>query len=57
MFMHSCPFPQIQIGINVAFLIAWRQRDLFDAELRPAQIRRHELLALVRLYALGGGGQ
>jgi len=32
--------------------------DLFDAELRLAQTRRNELLAMVQLYrALGGGWQ
>jgi outer membrane protein TolC len=35
-----------------------RRRDLFDAELRLAQTRRNELLAMVQLYrALGGGWQ
>jgi multidrug efflux system outer membrane protein len=45
-------------GIDTLLNALDADRDLFDAELRLAEIRRNELLALVQLYrALGGGWQ
>jgi multidrug efflux system outer membrane protein len=45
-------------GIDTLLSALDADRDLFDAELRLAQTRRNELLALVQLYrALGGGWQ
>ena len=45
-------------GIDTLLNALDADRDLFDAELRLAQTRRNELLALVQLYrALGGGWQ
>ena len=48
-------------GVLVSDLVthaANGHRDLFESELRLAQTRRNELLALVQLYrALGGGWQ
>ena len=45
-------------GIDTFLNALDADRDLFDAELRLAQTRRNELLALVQLYrALGGGWQ
>jgi multidrug efflux system outer membrane protein len=43
-------------GVDTLLNALDADRDLFDAELRLAQIRRNELLTLVQLYrALGGG--
>jgi outer membrane protein, multidrug efflux system len=43
-------------GVDSYLQVLNAERDLFDAELTLAQIRRNELLNLVRLYkALGGG--
>jgi outer membrane protein, multidrug efflux system len=45
-------------GIDTLLNALDSDRDLFEAELRHAQTRRNELLALVQLYrALGGGWQ
>jgi outer membrane protein, multidrug efflux system len=45
-------------GIDTLLNALDADRDLFEAELRLAQTRRNELLALVQLYrALGGGWQ
>jgi outer membrane protein, multidrug efflux system len=45
-------------GIDTLLSALDADRDLFEAELRLAQTRRDELLALVQLYrALGGGWQ
>jgi len=45
-------------GIDTLLNALDADRDLFDAELRLAQTRRNELLAMVQLYrALGGGWQ
>ena len=45
-------------GIDTLLNALDADRDLFDAELRLAETRRNELLALVQLYrALGGGWQ
>jgi multidrug efflux system outer membrane protein len=47
-----------QGGIDTLLNALDADRDLFDAELRLAQTRRNELLAIVQLYrALGGGWQ
>jgi multidrug efflux system outer membrane protein len=43
-------------GVDTLLNALDADRDLFTAELSPAQTRRNELLALVQLYkALGGG--
>jgi len=45
-------------GVDTLLNALDADRDLFDAELRLAQTKRNELLALVELYkALGGGWQ
>lgn len=45
-------------GVDTLLNALDADRDLFDAELRLAQVRRDELLSLVQLYrALGGGWQ
>ena len=45
-------------GIDTLLNALDADRDLFDAELRLAQTRRNELLAMVELnLALGGGWQ
>jgi len=45
-------------GVDTLLNALDADRDLFDAELRLAQTKRNELLALVQLYkALGGGWQ
>ena len=45
-------------GVDTLLNALDADRDLFDAELRLAQIRRNELVTLVQLYrALGGGWQ
>jgi multidrug efflux system outer membrane protein len=45
-------------GVDTLLNALDADRDLFDAELRLAQTRRNELLALVQFYrALGGGWQ
>jgi outer membrane protein, multidrug efflux system len=45
-------------GVDTLLNALDADRDLFNAELRLAQIRRNELLTLVQLYrALGGGWQ
>jgi outer membrane protein, multidrug efflux system len=45
-------------GVDTLLNALDADRDLFDAELRLAQSKRNELLALVQLYrALGGGWQ
>ena len=45
-------------GIDTLLNALDADRDLFEAELRLAQTKRNELLALVQLYrALGGGWQ
>jgi NodT family efflux transporter outer membrane factor (OMF) lipoprotein len=45
-------------GIDTLLSALDADRDLFDAELGLAQVRRNELLTLVQLYrALGGGWQ
>ena len=51
-------YVRYQGGIDTLLNALDADRDLFDAELRLAQTRRNELLALVQLYrALGGGWQ
>ena len=51
-------YVRYQGGIDTFLNALDADRDLFDAELRLAQTRRNELLALVQLYrALGGGWQ
>jgi len=45
-------------GVDTLLNALDADRDLFDAELRLAQARRNELLAVVQIYkALGGGWQ
>jgi multidrug efflux system outer membrane protein len=45
-------------GVDTLLNALDADRDLFDAELRLAQVRRDELLTVVQLYrALGGGWQ
>lgn len=45
-------------GVDTLLNALDADRDLFDAELRLAQTKRNELLAVVQLYkALGGGWQ
>jgi len=45
-------------GVDTLFSALDADRDLFDAELRLAQVRLDELVSVVRLYrALGGGWQ
>ncbi len=47
-----------QGGVDTLLNALDADRDLFDAELSLAQVRRDELAALVLLYrALGGGWQ
>ena len=51
-------YVRYQGGIDTLLNALDADRDLFDAELRLAQTRRNELLAMVQLYrALGGGWQ
>ncbi len=51
-------YVRYQRGIDTLLNALDADRDLFDAELRLAQTRRNELLAVVQLYrALGGGWQ
>jgi outer membrane protein TolC len=51
-------YVRYQGGIDTLLNALDADRDLFEAELRFAQTRRNELLALVQLYrALGGGWQ
>ena len=51
-------YVRYQGGIDTPLNALDADRDLFDAELRLAQTRRNELLAMVQLYgALGGGWQ
>jgi len=51
-------YVRYQGGIDTLLNALDADRDLFDAELRLAQTRRNELIALVQLYrALGGGWQ
>ncbi len=51
-------YVRYQGGIDTLLNALDADRDLFEAELRLAQSRRNELLALVQLYrALGGGWQ
>jgi outer membrane protein, multidrug efflux system len=51
-------YVRYQGGIDTLLNALDADRDLFDAELRLAQTRRNELVAVVQLYrALGGGWQ
>jgi multidrug efflux system outer membrane protein len=45
-------------GVDTLLNALDADRDLFEAELRLAQVRRDELLSVVQVYrALGGGWQ
>jgi multidrug efflux system outer membrane protein len=51
-------YRRYQGGVDTLLSALDADRDLFDAELRLAQIRRDELVSIVQLYrALGGGWQ
>ena len=51
-------YMRYQGGVDTLLNALDADRDLFDAELSLAQVRRDELAALVLLYrALGGGWQ
>ena len=53
-----CRTVRYEGGIDTLLNALDADRDLFEAELRLAQTKRDELLALVQLYrALGGGWQ
>ena len=45
-----------QGGIDTLLNARDADRELFDAEVRLAQSRRNEMLALVQLYRVLGGG-
>jgi multidrug efflux system outer membrane protein len=51
-------YRRYQGGVDTLLSALDADRDLFDSELRLAQIRRDELVSVVQLYrALGGGWQ
>jgi outer membrane protein, multidrug efflux system len=51
-------YRRYQGGVDTLLSALDADRDLFDGELRLAQVRRDELISIVRLYrALGGGWQ
>jgi outer membrane protein TolC len=49
-------YVRYQGGIDTLLNALDADRDLFDAELRLAQTKRNELVALVQLYREVGGG-
>jgi len=51
-------YRRYQGGVDTLLDALDADRDLFDAELRLAQVKRDELVSVVQLYrALGGGWQ